>query len=652
MNRLKALFAQSAAAVSAVPSKKSSLRPRRSMHALESRIVFDGALAAEAIDPHVPALAPTTGARTEIVFVESDVADYRTLLNGINPGAEVHVLDASKDGLAQIAQILKGRSGIDAIQIVSHGSEASVQLGALTLTAQNLQDHAADLATIGGALTQDADILVYGCDVAKGSDGAAFVEALAQATQADIAASYDATGAADLGGNWRLETSSGHIEAGLFLSDAAIADYSHLLATYDFETVSGSGTSTVTQTVSGITMTATITGTTWIVAAGGGYAGSSGDVLVDGSTHTLETFSFSAPVDLTSFRLADQGLHKDLTFTPTGGSGNSALNVTTTDLGATYTPNWVGITSFSVTKTGGGSIFDVVYDNFVFDPAVVVTSATYDASTNVLAVTGIGMTTGDTIDPTKLTLTGEGGSTYTLTSSSVTASSSTAFSITLNAADQINVEGLLNKNGTSSVGTTTFNLAAAANWDSTKSAPADLAGNGVTVSNVQTPTITSSTYDASNGSLVVTGTNLVKTTGANNDITANKLTFTGEGGATYTLTNTANVEISSDTSFTLTLSATDKAAINQMLNKNGSSSTGTTTYNLAAADDWDSVIGNADIADATNTISVSNVAVPTISSSTYDANAGSLVVTGAGFTHLTGGTNDIVANKFTFTGEG
>jgi hypothetical protein len=71
------------------------------------------------------------------------------------------------------------------------------------------------------------------------------------------------------------------------------------------------------------------------------------------------------------------------------------------------------------------------------------------------------MTTGDTIDPTKLTLTGRGGVTYTLTSSSTTASSATAFSVTLNATDKLNVNSLLNKAGTSASDSTTFNLAAA-----------------------------------------------------------------------------------------------------------------------------------------------------------------------------------------------
>jgi len=77
----------------------------------------------------------------------------------------------------------------------------------------------------------------------------------------------------------------------------------------------------------------------------------------------------------------------------------------------------------------------------------------------------------------------------------------------------------------------------------------------------------------------VTGTGFLSKSGATNDIVANKFTFTGEGGATYTLTDTSNVEITSGTAFTITLSATDKAAINQMLNKNGTSSTGATTYN-------------------------------------------------------------------------
>ena len=75
------------------------------------------------------------------------------------------------------------------------------------------------------------------------------------------------------------------------------------------------------------------------------------------------------------------------------------------------------------------------------------------------------------------------------------------------------------------------------------------------------PTITSATYDASTGALVVTGTGFLKLNGATNDIDANKFTITGEGGSTYTLT-TANVEITTGTAFTVTLNATDRG-VNQ-----------------------------------------------------------------------------------------
>ena len=59
--------------------------------------------------------------------------------------------------------------------------------------------------------------------------------------------------------------------------------------------------------------------------------------------------------------------------------------------------------------------------------------------------------------------------------------------------------------------------------------------------------------------------------------------------------------ITSATTFTVTLNATDKVGVNQIANKNGTSSTGGTTYNLAAAEDWaagaDAAVVVADPAD-------------------------------------------------------
>ncbi|SFJ96018.1 MBG domain-containing protein [Parapedobacter indicus] len=262
-------------------------------------------------------------------------------------------------------------------------------------------------------------------------------------------------------------------------------------------------------------------------------------------------------------------------------------------------------------------------------PPPIITSANYDASTGTLVVTGtdfVALSGSDNdIDVDKLTVTGEGGATYTLTSNDVEITDATSFTVVLNSTDHEAVNQRFNKNGTTSTGGTAYNLAAAEDWAAgvdPSTNVADLTGNGVTVSNVAVPTITSANYDAGTGTLLVTGTGFLSLAGANNDIVANKFTFTGEGGTTYTLTDTQNEEISSWTSFMLILSATDKAGLLALLNKDGTSAEDGTTYNLAAAEDWAAGAHAAMVtADLTgNGITVANVPVaPTVTTSAASA---------------------------------
>lgn len=130
---------------------------------------------------------------------------------------------------------------------------------------------------------------------------------------------------------------------------------------------------------------------------------------------------------------------------------------------------------------------------------------------------------------------------------------------------------------------------------------------------MQTPAISSATYNASTGALVVTGTGFLKSSGAANDIDVSKFTFTGEGGVTYALTNSADVEITSGTAFTITLSSTDKTAVNLLLNKAGTASTDATIYNLAAAEDWASGADVAAIVTDTVANSITVIVPPTFS---------------------------------------
>ncbi len=75
-----------------------------------------GETAGEALLAAAPA-----DARTEIVFVDTSVEGYETLVAGIGQAAEVVLLDGGTDALTQIADALAGRSEVDALHIVSHG---------------------------------------------------------------------------------------------------------------------------------------------------------------------------------------------------------------------------------------------------------------------------------------------------------------------------------------------------------------------------------------------------------------------------------------------------------------------------------------------------------------------------------------------------
>ncbi|WP_420592151.1 Ig-like domain-containing protein [Bacterioplanoides sp.] len=121
------------------------------------------------------------------------------------------------------------------------------------------------------------------------------------------------------------------------------------------------------------------------------------------------------------------------------------------------------------------------------------------------------------------------------------------------------------------------------------------------------PTITSATYDGATGNLVVTGVNFFSISGANNDVDVSLLSITGQGGATRTLTTSADVELTSTTQFTVVVSGADKIALDSLINSNGTSSSDSTSYNLAAADNFIVSSRGGDSTDATgNTITASN----------------------------------------------
>ncbi|MCS7468412.1 DUF4347 domain-containing protein [Stieleria sp. ICT_E10.1] len=179
--------------------------------------------------------------RLELVFVDAGVQDYQSLIADLRSGnehadLEIYLLDARRDGVRQIGEILHGYADVDAIHVLSHGNDGKLRLGNTVLDDRNLAGYAGEFAGWAAFLNDQADVMLYGCELAETVDGRTMLEALAELTGADVAASVDDTGSGSLGGDWELEFATGLIESDSILAESYDATWSGLLATPEIAT--------------------------------------------------------------------------------------------------------------------------------------------------------------------------------------------------------------------------------------------------------------------------------------------------------------------------------------------------------------------------------------------------------------------------------
>ncbi|WP_342347567.1 DUF4347 domain-containing protein [uncultured Nitrospira sp.] len=186
----------------------------------------------------------------EIVFIDTRVQDYHTLLNGIDPNVEAVLLDPTRDGVEQMAEVLAERSDIDAIHLIGEGTEAELHLGTTFLTQEAISGRYANLLTqIGQSLSAEADLLIYGCNFGRGQAGLSAIHTLAELTGADIAASTDRTGHVTENADWDLEISTGTIESSILIGQATQAAWEGVLATYTVTTTTDGGAGSLRQAI-------------------------------------------------------------------------------------------------------------------------------------------------------------------------------------------------------------------------------------------------------------------------------------------------------------------------------------------------------------------------------------------------------------------
>jgi len=148
-------------------------------------------LVCETLEPRL-ALASVANADPTVVLI--DAALMADIPREELAGSRVIAIDRGRDVVDQISTALAGLSEIEAIRVISHGSDGSLSFGDQRIDATTLTTRADEIAGWGRALAAGGDMLLYGCSVASTGDGIQFVRRLAGLTGVDTAASSNDTG--------------------------------------------------------------------------------------------------------------------------------------------------------------------------------------------------------------------------------------------------------------------------------------------------------------------------------------------------------------------------------------------------------------------------------------------------------------------------
>lgn len=143
--------------------------------------------------------------RHGLVVIDPSVPDSYLIANELQDYT-VLTIDENGDPLEQVADAVERYGDVRTLVVVSHGNDGRLSLGNRWIDRQSLQAHGDALERIRRNLAEDAEIFLYGCDVAATDAGQWFVNTLAEMTGSTVTASSDTTGQT---GDWELEYTAG-----------------------------------------------------------------------------------------------------------------------------------------------------------------------------------------------------------------------------------------------------------------------------------------------------------------------------------------------------------------------------------------------------------------------------------------------------------
>lgn len=327
-------------------------------------IIVDGALAnVSSLVQSLLNSSPLSAGASPAVTTSLHLAGAAPLTMIQQGALEIVVLDPASNGITQISALLASQHGLDAIQLISHGASGALQLGNTQLNGTDLSQYSSQIAQWGNALRAGGDLMLYGCNVAEGATGIAFVQNLAGLTHAGIAASDRPVGNV-AGASWTLD----YVTAAMSTSGVQAPDWNGILASVNGDP---GGNSTL-QGVNGDTLFGAGSNNSYIFTNGWGTqvvvqsAGQSGNVL-DFSAVT-SSLAITVAANGTSVKISDGSntvFANNIQRIVVGSGPNTIIDASALQPGSTFTANSNGSVSLGVPGIPGSLLLVSAYTQLI-----------------------------------------------------------------------------------------------------------------------------------------------------------------------------------------------------------------------------------------------------------------------------------------------
>jgi Domain of unknown function (DUF4347) len=162
----------------------------------------------------------------KLIVIDEAIRDYSLLSKCMNQEAEIYILPQTNNQLESLTEEIARHKDLDAMFLFICGKDGMIMFNGAPVDFDNITKYSQLLEQWNASFTENADLLIYTCNLANTNNGKGLIRRLSAYTGLDVAASINDTGNPEqIDGDWKLEFIKGEIESECCLNPQNIKNY-------------------------------------------------------------------------------------------------------------------------------------------------------------------------------------------------------------------------------------------------------------------------------------------------------------------------------------------------------------------------------------------------------------------------------------------